>query len=99
MESGTIEQTLPGLEGTGAPAPQLVIGRALSLTPQKRLAVVAGSSHPELATKIAGHLGVELTNVERATFADGSPYFRFEDSSAVPTCSSSRRRPPRSAST
>jgi ribose-phosphate pyrophosphokinase len=80
VESGTIEQALPGLEGTGGTAPQLMVGRALSLTPQKRLAVVAGSSHPELATKIAGHLGVELTSVERTTFADGSPYFRFEDS-------------------
>ena len=80
VESGTIEQTLPGLEGAGGTAPQLMIGRALSLTPQKRLAVVAGSSHPELATKIAGHLGVELTRVEHSTFADGSPYFRFEDS-------------------
>ena len=80
MESGTIEQTLPGLEGTGGAAPQLMMGRAVSLTPQKRLAVVAGSSHPELATKIAGHLAVELTRVERTTFADGSPYFRLEDS-------------------
>src|SRR6185436_13701178 len=80
VESGTIEQALPGLEGTGGAAPQLMVGRALSLTPQKRLAVVSGSSHPVLAEKIAGHLGVELTNVERATFADGSPYFRFEDS-------------------
>ena len=81
VESGTIEQTLPGLEGTSAtPATHLAIGRAVSLTPTKRLAVVAGSSHPELAEKIASHLGVELTRVERTTFADGSPYFRFEDS-------------------
>ena len=80
MESGTIEQSLPGLEGTGGAASQLALGRAVSLTPQKRLAVVAGSSHPLLADKIAGHLGVELTRVERSTFADGSPYFRFEDS-------------------
>ena len=81
MESGTIEQALPGLEGREAtPAHGLVVGRALSLTPQKRLAVVAGSSHPILAGKIAGHLGVELTKVERSTFADGSPYFRLEDS-------------------
>ena len=49
VESGTIEQALPGLEGTGGAAPQLMVGRALSLTPQKRLAVVAGSSHPVLA--------------------------------------------------
>ena len=80
MESGTIEQALPGLEGTGSTGPQLMVGRAVSLTPQKRLAVVAGSSHPLLAEKIAGHLGVEMTRVERTTFADGSPYFRFEDS-------------------
>jgi ribose-phosphate pyrophosphokinase len=81
VESGTIEQTLPGLGGSGATtAPHLDVGRAVSLTPQKRLAVVSGSSHPVLAEKIAGHLGVELTKVERTTFADGSPYFRFLDS-------------------
>lgn len=81
MESGTVEQALPGLEGTGGTtSPQLAVGRALILTPEKRLAVVAGSSHPELADKIAGHLGVGLTAVERTTFADGSPYFRFKDS-------------------
>jgi ribose-phosphate pyrophosphokinase len=81
VESGTIEQALPGLEGRQTPpTPQLQVGTAVSLTPQKRLAVVAGSSHPVLADKIAGHLGVDLTNVERTTFADGSPYFRFEDS-------------------
>ncbi len=81
MESGTIELALPGLEGRSAtPAPQLGVGRAQSLTPQKRLSVVAGTSHPELAAKIAGHIGIELTNVDRTVFADGSPYLRFEDS-------------------
>ncbi len=82
MESVTIEQALPGLEGreTTPTSPLLAVGRAVSLTPQKRLAVVTGSSHPLLAERIAGHLGVELTRAERATFADGSPYFRFEDS-------------------
>jgi ribose-phosphate pyrophosphokinase len=81
VESGTIEQTLPGLEGRGSgPSPQLAVGRDVSLTPTKRLSVVAGSSHPELADRIAGHLGVDLTKVERTTFADGSPYFRFQDS-------------------
>jgi ribose-phosphate pyrophosphokinase len=81
VESGTIEQTLPGLEGHAIPtAPQLDVGRASSLIPHKRLAVVAGSSHPELAQRIADHLGVDLTAVERTTFADGSPYFRFRES-------------------
>jgi ribose-phosphate pyrophosphokinase len=81
VESGTIELALPGLEARSAtPTPQLGVGRAQSLTPQKRLSVVAGSSHPELAAKIAGHIGVELTNVDRTVFADGSPYLRFEDS-------------------
>jgi ribose-phosphate pyrophosphokinase len=81
VESGTIEQTLPGLEGrTIPPAPHLDVGRAASLIPHKRLAVVSGSSHTELAQRIAGHLGVELTSVERTTFADGSPYFRFQES-------------------
>jgi ribose-phosphate pyrophosphokinase len=81
VESGTIEQTLPGFEGSGlTPTPQLALGRVQSLTPQKRLAVVAGTSHPELAERIAGHLGVDLTRVDRTVFADGSLYFRFEDS-------------------
>jgi ribose-phosphate pyrophosphokinase len=81
VESGTVELALPGLGGRSAtPSPELAIGRAQALTPQKRLAVVAGASHPELAAKIAGHLGVELTNVDRTVFADGSPYLRFEDS-------------------
>jgi len=81
VESGTIEQTLPGLEGRpSAPTTQLEVGRAIALTPQKRLAVVAGTSHPELADRIAGHLGVALTEVEQDLFADGSPYFRFKES-------------------
>ena len=60
-------------------APQLMVGRALSLTPQKRLAVVAGSSHPELATKIAGHLGRAHPR-RTLDLRRRSPYFRFEDS-------------------
>ena len=79
VETGTIEQALPGLEHAGA-KPQMIVGRAVSLTPQKRLAVVSGSSHPKLATDIAGHLGVELTAVTLKTFADGESYVRFEDS-------------------
>ncbi len=79
MESGTIEQALPGLEHAGQ-KPQAIVGRAVSLTPQKRLAVVSGSSHPTLAADIAEHIGVELTAVTLKTFADGESYVRFEDS-------------------
>ena len=37
METGTIEQALPGLEHAGAKQ-HMIVGRAVLLTPQKRLA-------------------------------------------------------------
>ncbi|HVN60852.1 MAG TPA: ribose-phosphate diphosphokinase, partial [Gaiellaceae bacterium] len=52
----------------------------LERAPQKRLMVVAGRSHPELAQKICGLLGVELGGVTLKTFADGETYCRFEES-------------------
>ena len=71
-----------------------------SLTPQKRLAVVAGSSHPELAPKIAGHLGVELTSVDRTVVRRRLALLAASRTrSAAPTCSSSRPRRRRSART
>ena len=79
MESGTIE-ALPGLETTPGALNQPVVGRALPHSPSKRLVVVSGSSHRELAAKIADHLGVELGPVTLKTFADGESYVRFEDS-------------------
>ena len=45
---------------------------------KKRLVVVAGRSHPELATAIAGHLGIEVAPTEHRTFASGEIYTRFE---------------------
>ena len=80
MESGTIEQTLPGLEPTGPPEVAVTTGHAIPLTPQKRLMVFAGRSHPELAQKIAEQLGVELGEVELKTFANGETYCRYEES-------------------
>jgi ribose-phosphate pyrophosphokinase len=79
VESGTIE-ALPGLETTPGALNQPVVGRALPRSPSKRLVVVSGSSHPELAEKIADHLGVGLGPVTLKTFADGESYVRFEDS-------------------
>jgi ribose-phosphate pyrophosphokinase len=79
VESGTIEQRLPGLEV--APAlPQVSTGHAIPLTPQKRLMVFAGRSHAELAQRIAEKLGVELGAIELATFANGETYCRYEES-------------------
>ena len=81
MESGTIEQTLPGLTGPEVPMqPQQQVGSALGLQPRKRLVVVSGSSHPELAGRIADHLGVDLGARELKTFADGETYCRYDDS-------------------
>src|SRR6187401_917627 len=55
-------------------------GHALPLTPQKRLMVFAGRSHPELASKIGERLGVELGEVELTTFANGETYCRYNES-------------------
>ena len=79
MESGTIEHALPGLELT-PPRPEVSVGRALPLTPKKRLMVFSGRSHPELAGRMAERLGVELGEVELETFANGETYCRYLES-------------------
>ena len=79
MESGTIEQSLPGLEAD-VPRVEMRAGHAIPLTPQKRLMVFSGRSHPELAGKIAEHLNVELGEVELTTFANGETYCRYDES-------------------
>ena len=79
MESGTIEQTLPGLEGM-TPQPELEVGRAIALNPQKRLMLFSGRSNPDLAQRIAEQLGIELGHVKLKTFANGETYCRFEES-------------------
>ena len=79
VESGTIEQTLPGL-AADVPRVEMTPGHAIPLTPQKRLMVFAGRSHPELAAKISEQLGVELGEVELITFANGETYCRYCES-------------------
>lgn len=79
MESGTLEQALPGLE-RDAPRAEVTTGHAIPLTPQRRLMVFAGRSHPELATRIAEHLDVELGEIELTTFANGETYCRYCES-------------------
>ena len=79
MESGTIEQTLPGLESDHS-RPEVTTGHAIPLTPQKRLMVFAGRSHMDLAEKIAERLGVQLGEIELTSFANGETYCRYKES-------------------
>jgi ribose-phosphate pyrophosphokinase len=79
VESGTVEQTLPGLGHHATPGPA-TLGRAIGLTPEKRLTLFAGRSNPVLAAKISEQLGCELGNVTLKTFANGETYCRYEDS-------------------
>src|ERR687897_218809 len=79
VESGTIDQTLPGLEAK-IPRSEMTTGHAIPLTPKKRLMVFAGRSHPELASKIAEQLNVQLGEIELTTFANGESYCRYCES-------------------
>jgi ribose-phosphate pyrophosphokinase len=80
VESGTVEQRLlPGLEGVTEQA-QPEPGHWIERGPQKRLMVFAGRSHPELAQRIAQHLGVELGGIELTSFANGESYCRYLES-------------------
>jgi ribose-phosphate pyrophosphokinase len=80
VESGTVEQTLPGLGAPGVPGTAPAIGRAIGLTSSKRLMVVSGRSHPTLAEDIGAKIGCELGEVTLNTFASGETYCRYEDS-------------------
>ena len=64
------EARLPGLE-VEAVEPQMRPNHWLERGNPKRLMVFAGRSHPDLATRIAEHLGVELGEIEVGTFANG----------------------------
>ena len=55
-------------------------GHWIERGPSKRLMVFAGRSHPELASAIAEHLGVELGAVTTSEFANGETYVRFDES-------------------
>jgi ribose-phosphate pyrophosphokinase len=79
VDSGTVEQALPGL-GHHAVASASVTSGVIGLTPEKRLTLVAGRSNPELASRIAEQLGCELGSMTLKTFANGETYCRYEDS-------------------
>ena len=54
------------------------IAPGLEVKTKKRLVVVSGSAHPELAREVARQLGTELAPTEHRTFASGEIYTRFE---------------------
>src|SRR4051812_47702323 len=70
---------LPGLDDV-AVSTQPAGGHFIERTAGKRLMVVSGRSHPELAENIAEHLGVELGSIELDTFANDETYVRYDES-------------------
>jgi ribose-phosphate pyrophosphokinase len=79
--SGTTELVLPGLDDAEHPVvSQPEPGHWIERGPQKRLMVFSGRSHPELASSIAVHLGVELGAIAIDQFANGETYVRYEES-------------------
>ncbi|SEB35994.1 ribose-phosphate pyrophosphokinase [Paramicrobacterium humi] len=52
----------------------------IKISGQKRLVLVSGRAHPELAQQIADELGSELVPTDARTFANGEIYARFDES-------------------
>src|SRR5881296_689327 len=56
------------------------IPNEMQLEYNKRLLLVSGRAHPELAARIADKLGVALGVVTTRTFSNGEVYCRYEES-------------------
>jgi len=52
----------------------------ITVTGQKRLVIVTGRAHPQLAHDIASELGSEVVHTDARTFANGEIYARFDES-------------------
>ncbi len=52
----------------------------MELVPRRRLELVSGRSHPELAQEIAAHLGVDLGEANLREFANGEVHCRYDSS-------------------
>ena len=52
----------------------------MEYVPHRRLALVSGRSHPELASQIANHLGVHLGEANLREFANGEVHCRYDTS-------------------
>jgi ribose-phosphate pyrophosphokinase len=52
----------------------------MQLPTQKRLMIFSGTANPQLAEEVCDHLGMRLSEVDIATFANSESYARFSDS-------------------
>jgi len=52
----------------------------ITTTSEKRLVLISGRAHPELAQGVARELGVELVDTTAYDFANGEIYVRFQES-------------------
>lgn len=52
----------------------------ITVNGQKKLVIVSGRAHPQLAIDVCEHLGADLVHTEARTFANGEIYARFDDS-------------------
>jgi ribose-phosphate pyrophosphokinase len=52
----------------------------ITTTGEKKLMLIAGRAHPELAQEIANELGIELTPTKAQDFANGEIYVRYQES-------------------
>ena len=52
----------------------------IKISGEKRLVIVSGRAHPQLAVDIASELGTELVETDTRTFANGEIYARFGES-------------------
>jgi ribose-phosphate pyrophosphokinase len=52
----------------------------ITVTGQKRLVIVTGRAHPQLAHDIASELETEVVHTEARTFANGEIYARYDES-------------------
>ncbi|PJJ71435.1 ribose-phosphate pyrophosphokinase [Diaminobutyricimonas aerilata] len=53
---------------------------AIKITGEKKLVLVSGRAHPQLAADIAAELGSELVPTDARTFANGEIYARYDES-------------------
>ncbi len=52
----------------------------ITTTSEKRLVIIGGRAHPELAAQVAGEMGADLVPTTAYDFANGEIYVRFQES-------------------